>query len=195
MSWSKLKQQLEGFLSPALNGRVEYRAPGYRYLPDKSGICYISVDKKNVLNMSDKTNPIRWYQTEIEIKNDPNIRIPVSSDDIEAVRQAIKGPVPEERLIVMARSRKSTEHAKELMAAQAALTKSNFIVVTNKFLTTPIEESMESNDIVLNILALVDRRVGKKRILGMAGKMELKHPIVQYFYELRRGTEGKKSPT
>lgn len=27
MSWSKLKQQLEGFLSPALIGRVEYRAP------------------------------------------------------------------------------------------------------------------------------------------------------------------------
>lgn len=27
MTWSKLNQQLEGFLSPALNGRVEYRLP------------------------------------------------------------------------------------------------------------------------------------------------------------------------
>ncbi|AIQ39247.1 hypothetical protein MKZ24_00960 [Paenibacillus sp. FSL R7-0297] len=187
MSWSKLKQQLEGFLSPALEGRVEYRAPGYRYFADKSGICYISVDKKNVLNMGDKTNRIRWYQTELEIKNDPHLQIPVSEDDIEAVRQAAKGPVPEDRLIVMARSRKSTEHAKELMSAQTALTKSNFIVVANKFLTTPIEESLESNDMVLNILALVDRRVGKKRIVGMAEIMELKHPAVQYFYELRRG--------
>lgn len=187
MSWSKLKQQLEGFLSPALEGTVEYRAPGYRYLPDKSGICYISVDRRNVLNMGDKTNTIRWYQTELEIKNDPEIRIPVSKDDIEAVRQAAKGPVPEERLIVMARSRLSTEHAKELMSAQAALVKSNFIVVANKFLTTPIEESLESRDMVLNILALVDRRVGKKRILGMTEKMGLKHPMVQYFYELRRG--------
>ncbi|MBW4081962.1 hypothetical protein [Paenibacillus sp. S150] len=187
MSWSKLKQQLEGFLCPALNGRVEYRAPGYRYLPDKSGICYISVDKKNVLNMSDKTNSIRWYQTELEIKNDPDIRIPVSKDDIEAARQAAKGPVPEDRLIVMARSRKISEHAKELLSAQAALSKSNFIVVANKFLTTPIEESLESNDMVLNILALVDRRVGKKRILGMAEKIGLKHPVVRYFYELRRG--------
>ncbi|MNC18633.1 hypothetical protein D3C76_549140 [compost metagenome] len=187
MSWSKLKQQLEGFLSPALQGRVEYRAPGYRYLPDKSGICYISVDKKNVLNMSDKTNSIRWYQSELEIKNDPDIRIPVSHDDIEAVRQAAKGPVPEDRLIIMARSRKSTEHAKELLSAQAALSKSNFIVAANKFLTTPIDESLESSDMVLNILALMDRRVGKKRILSMAEKMELKHPAVQYFYELRRG--------
>ena len=186
MSWSKLKQQLESFLSPALHGKVEYRAPGYRYLPDKSGICYISVDKKNVLNMSDKTNPIRWYQTELEAKNDPDIQIPINIEDIEAVRKATKGPVPEERLIVMARSRKSTEHAKELLSAQAALSKSSFMAQANRFLTSPIEESIESNDIVLNILALVDKRVGKKRILGMSEKMKLKHPIVQYFYELRR---------
>lgn len=186
MSWSKLKQQLDGFLSPALNGRVEYRAPAYRYLPDKSGTSYISVDKKNILNMNDKTNSIRWYQTELEIKNDPDIRISVTDDDIKAVRAGTKGPVPEDRLAVMARSRKSTEHAKELLAAQASLSKSNFIVVANKFLTTPVEESLESNDILLNVLALVDRRVGKKRILGMSDTIALKHPIVQYFYELRR---------
>ncbi|MGZ7442983.1 SF0329 family protein [Paenibacillus sp. TH7-28] len=188
MSWSKLKQQLESFLSPALHGRVEYRAPGYRYLPDKSGICYISVDKKNVLNMSDKTNSIRWYQTELEIKNDPDIQIPITSDEIEAVRKDTKGPVPEDRLIVIARSRKSSEHAKELLSAQASLSKSNFIAVANKFLSTSVEDSMESHDILLNILALVDRRVGKKRILNMSDQMKLKHPIVQYFYELRRKT-------
>ena len=55
MSWSKLKQNLESFLCPALQGRVEYRATSYRYLPDKAGSCYIAVDKKNVFNMSDRT--------------------------------------------------------------------------------------------------------------------------------------------
>lgn len=188
MSWSKLKQQLEGFLSPALQGKVEYRAPAYRYLPDKSGICYISVDKKNILQMNDKTNPIQWYQTELEIKNDPELHIPISNDDIEAVRKDTKGPVPEDRLIVIARSRKGSEHAKELLSAQASLSKSNFIVAANKFLTTPVEESLESHEILLNVLALVDRRVGKKRILNMSEKVKLKHPIVQYFYELRRNT-------
>jgi len=186
MSWSKLKQQLESFLSPALAGRVEYRATGYRYLPDKAGLCYISVDKKNVLNMSDKTSSIRWYQTELEIKNDPNIQIPISDDELEAVRNETKGTVPEDRLNVIARNRKVSVLAKELLSAQAALSKSNFVATANKFLSTSIEESIESNDILLNILALVDRRVGKKRILNMADRMKLKHPIVQYFYELRR---------
>ncbi|WP_422659823.1 SF0329 family protein [Paenibacillus sp. EC2-1] len=186
MSWSKLKQQLESFLCPALIGRVEYRATGYRYVPDKAGLCYISVDKKNILNMNDKSSVIKWYQTELEIKNDPEFQIPISEEEIEAVRKDTKGPVPEDRLVVIARNRKITECAKELLSAQAALSKSNFIVVANKFLSTSIDESIESDDILLNILALVDRRVGKKRILNMSEKMKLKHPAVQYFYELRR---------
>lgn len=186
MSWSKLKQNLESFLSPALYGRVEYRSTSYRYLPDKSGLCYIAVDKKNVFNMSDATTSIRWYQTELEIKNDSSIQIPIQQEEIEAVRKDTKGVVPEDRLIVIARSRKIAEYAKELLSAQSALSKSNFIVVANHFLSSPIEQSLESRDILLNILALVDRRVGKKRILSMAEKMKLKHPMVQYFYELRR---------
>ncbi|MNO67086.1 hypothetical protein D3C76_578890 [compost metagenome] len=188
MSWSKLKQQLESFLCPALYGRVEYRASSYRYLPDKSGSCYISVDKKNVLNMNDRTSSIRWYQTEQEIKNDSDLQIPISHDEIEAVRKDSKGIIPEDRLIVIAKSRKITEVAKELLSAQTSLSKSNFTVVATKFISISIEESIESDDILLNILALVDRRVGKKRILNLDEKMKLKHPIVQYFYELRRST-------
>lgn len=188
MAWSKLKQNLESFRCPALHGRFEYRATSYRYVPDKAGNCYITVDKKNVLSMTDRTTFIRWYQTEQEIKNDSTIQIPINNEEIETVRKETKGIVPEDRLQVMARSRKLSEHAKELMTAQASLSKSNFTVVATKFLATPIEESLESNDILLNILALVDRRVGKKRLVSMTEKMKLKHPIVQYFYDLRLST-------
>lgn len=185
MSWSKVKQQLESFLSPALQGRVEYRATSYRYLPDKAGHCYITVDKKNILNMGDPASPIRWYHTELEIKNDDTIQIPISNEEIEAVRIETKGNVPEDRLQVIARSRKISVYAKELLSAQSALSKSDFYAVATKFLSTSIEDCLESKDIALNILALVDRRVGKKRLLNMAEKMKAKHPIVQYFYELR----------
>lgn len=188
MAWSKLKQNLESFLCPALYGRVEYRATSYRYLPDKTGTCYIAVDKKNVFNMIDKTTLIRWYQTELEIKNDSGIQIPINDEEIEVVRKETKGKVPEDRLLVIARGKKISEYAKELFSAQSSLTKSNFTVVANKFLSSSVEESLKSNDILLNILALVDRRVGKKRILKMAEEMKLKHPIVQYFYELRLRT-------
>ncbi|MBP2000851.1 hypothetical protein J2Z69_001882 [Paenibacillus shirakamiensis] len=188
MSWSKLKQQLESFRAPALEGRVEYLSSSYRYLPDKAGICYIAVDKKKILNMNDSTNFMKWYQTELEIKNDPDIQLPIYPEEIEAIRLDTKGVVPEDRLKVIARNRKITEYAKEIMSAQAILSRSNFIGVATAFLSTSIDDSMESKDILFNILALIDRRVGKKRLINMSEQMKLKHPIVQYFYELRLNT-------
>ena len=188
MIWSKLKQLLESYLSPALIGRVEYSSTSYRYLPDKAGTCNIMVDKRNVFNMADTAALIKWYQTEQELKSDPNIQIHIRDEEIEGTRKAAKGPIPEERLIVITRNRKLSEYAKELLAAQTALSKSNFNDVASKFLAISIDESLESDHILLNTLALVDRRVGKKRLLNMADKIALKHPIVKYFYELRLST-------
>lgn len=188
MVWSKLKQQLESFLCPALVGRVEYQSTSYRYAPDKAGWCCITVDKKQVFNMSDLASQIRWYQTEQEIKNDPEFQIPISEEDIEAVRKDTGGKVPEERLEVIAKGRKIADCAKDIMTAQAVLSKSDFYLAANSFLSGSIEESLESKEILLNIFALVDRRLGKKRIAGLEEKMKLKHPIVQYFYALRRST-------
>ncbi|WP_436756429.1 hypothetical protein, partial [Streptomyces sp. URMC 124] len=81
--------------------------------------------------MSETTGSIRWYQTEQEIKNDPDLQIPISQEEIEAIRKETKGTVPEERLQVIARNRKITELAKELLSAQAALSKSNFVTTAN----------------------------------------------------------------
>lgn len=188
MVWSKMKRQLESFLCPALVGRVEYRATGYRYLSDKSGRCYITVDKNEVFNMSNTNSTIKWYQTAAEISSDLNIYIPISEKEIEEVRKETSNKVPEERLVVIARKRKITEYGNQIITAQIQLSKSDFYVVANSFLTMSIEESLESKDILLNVLAIIDRRLGKKRILGLEEKIVLKHPIVGYFYELRKST-------
>lgn len=185
MNWNKLKQQLEGFLSPTLAGRVEYRASGYRYSPDKSAQCYVVVDKKEVFNMKADTE-IRWYQTEQEIKNDESLDLAVTPDDIDRVRRDSSDNIPEERLAVIAKSRKLTLYSKELLKAQAQLCKTDFKKAAIAFSSDPIEKSLKSDDILLNVLALVDRRVGKKRLSAMEEEMQMKHPIVRYFYNLRR---------
>jgi hypothetical protein len=187
MSWSKLKQQLEEFLSPTLSERVKYSATSYRYLPDKSGTCYLVVDKKNILNLNDTVSAIKWYQTEQDVKSDPDLQIPISNEEIEVIRKDMNNSVPEDRLIVIAKGRKLSKLAKDLLLAQSVLSKSNFTAVATKFLSTSIEDSLESDHILLNVLALIDRRVGKKRIQNMADTIKLKHPIIQYFYELRLG--------
>jgi len=186
MIWSKMKPQLENFLAPALVGRVEYLSTSYRFSPDKNGQCCIAVDNKKIFNMKDGSTGIRWFLSEQDIKNDPAVMIPLREDEIEQIRKETGGKVPEERLAVIANDRKLLTYAKGTMAAQVALGKADFYKTADAFLSQPIEESLASNDILLNCLALLDRRVGKKRIMDMEKSVKMKHPIVQYFYGLRR---------
>jgi len=186
MVWNKLKQQLESFLSPSLKTKLSYLASGYRYLPDKPMHNFIVIDKKEIFNMKDKSTNVIWYQTEQDVKNDDSIIIEVSVDEIEAIRKASNNKIPDERLAIIARDRKIATLAKDLLSAQQNLVKTDFQKVATRFLSDSIEHSLDSDDILLNVLAIIDRRVGKKRLQSMNKEMKMKHPIVQYFYQLRR---------
>ena len=185
MVWSKIRQQLDNFLYPGLQGILVYEATGYRYNPDKSGMNYITVNKKKIFNINDNTTKIKWYQTEQEITNDKSINLPISDEEIDSIKVQTKGTVPDDRLIIMARNKKIVNLAKELLAAQSDMIKSDFQVTANKYLSSSIDVSLESSEILLNILALVDKRTGKKRLLKMSESIKIKHPVIQYFYNLR----------
>ncbi len=187
MVWNKTKQQLEGFLTPSLVGIVDYKASAYKYRADKSGNCYITVRKKEVLNVKDASASIDWYQTEQEIKGADALRIHVTKEDIEVVRQKSGGKIPEDRLELIAQRYKLSQYAKDVLEAQSNLYQSDFQKTANLFLTTSIDKCLESDDIILNILAIIDRRVGKKRLENLDFKMQMKHSAVQYFYHLRLG--------
>jgi hypothetical protein len=84
-----------------------------------------------ILNMSDPITAIKWYESELEIKNDPDIQVSITPEEIQAIRLDSKGAVPEDRLKVIARSRKISQYAKGLLSAQSTLSKSDFNVVAN----------------------------------------------------------------
>lgn len=190
MAWSKTKQQLESFICDGLKGRVEYRSTAYKYAADKSGKCYITVDKKEVFAMSEAKSVVTWYKLEQEIKKDSSIQVEVTEDEIQAIRKELGDTIPTDRLEVIAKNRRQSEVAKQIMTSQTALSKSDFYQAANSFLSSSIDNCMNGNDIILNILALVDRRVGKKRLRDLRCRIQMKHPIVQYFYKLRCEVEG-----
>lgn len=190
MAWSKTKQQLESFLCESLKKRVEYRATAYRYSPDKSGKCHITVDKKEVFDMNEQKAHVKWFKSEQEIKNDTSIFLPINEDDMKAVREEGGNKIPEERIKVIARNKKIAVYAKKTMDAQTLLSKSDFYTMANTYLSSNVNQCLSSEDILLNVLALIDRRVGKKRLRDMRDVISLKHPIVQYFYNIRCEVEG-----
>lgn len=190
MVWNKLKQQLEGLLAPTLIGVVEYRVSGYKYTSDKSANCYLTVNKEEIFNMKCLKSQVVWYKTEQEAKGDDDLKIYVSSDDIEKVRVQSGGKIPEDRLKIIAYSHKLADYAKEVLTAQSNLTKTDFQKIATIFLTTSIDKCLDSDDIILNVLAIVDRRVGKNRLRKMAHIMQMKHPVVRYFYDLRLNSKN-----
>jgi len=185
MNWNKLKKQLESFLSPKVIERVAYSPSGYRYTSDKKAQCYILVDKREALNMRESTLNIKWYQNEQEARTDTDVIYSITPESIEQIRQQNSGQIPDERLVVMAQKQQQNRYAKQVMDAQSQLHKSEFTKVALAYLSSSVDECLESDDILLNIFALLDRRVGKKRIVSIGEAYKFKHPVVRYFYALR----------
>jgi hypothetical protein len=52
MIWSKLKKRVEALFAPTMFGRVELRSTNYRHAHDQAGRGYITVDGKEVWQMS-----------------------------------------------------------------------------------------------------------------------------------------------
>ncbi|UPM52843.1 hypothetical protein MY490_13495 [Gottfriedia acidiceleris] len=60
---SKVKKKLEGFICDSLKNRVQFTVTNYRKAHDQLGRAFITVDKKEVLNMCTITSDIAIYKT------------------------------------------------------------------------------------------------------------------------------------
>lgn len=53
-----------------------------------------------------------------------------------------------------------------------------------------IDASLVSENLLVRIMALLDRRVGKRRLVAMRASMQTAPPILRFFYALRLEAEG-----
>lgn len=65
-----------------------------------------------------------------------------------------------------------------------------FLEATREYLNNPIEVLLKSDNVLIKILVLLDRRVGKRTLENMKNTMLSEEDIVQYFYKLRCDSEG-----
>lgn len=159
MQWSRLKSQVEAFFAPALNGRVELRSTSYRGAHDQTGRGYITVDGKEVWNMC----TLRYWGEEY-----PRIDAIAEQQHISAAAaQVIAG---------------------EQLTQEGALSQWGYYRALEAFCSTSIAESLASSSPLTRSLAILDARVGKRRLAKLDVATE--HPMVQYFYRLRREAEG-----
>ncbi len=66
----------------------------------------------------------------------------------------------------------------------------DFFEAAEEYLQKPIEESLKSKNMLIQIFAMIDRRVGKRTLEKMKQSILCEKEIVRFFYHLRCKAEG-----
>ncbi|MDL0434951.1 MULTISPECIES: hypothetical protein [unclassified Niallia] len=157
--WSKVKKHLQSFISPSLINRVDFLIINYRKVHDNLGRAVITVDKKEVWNMCTIT---------AERKKLENVRTSVNVYYLDGfVKTTARGDFAHKRM-------------KEESFAQA-----DFFDGLQQYFSTQIHVSLQSSNMLIKILALLDRRVGKRTLIRLFDTIQTESELVQFFYKLR----------
>ena len=156
-SWSSLNKQLTDFLCDDLKNRISYFLTRYHKVHNSYGRAAILLDGKELVCFS----WIESYHREQILRE---------AHEKNGVRWDYYTPEMIEK-----------------WNENAIYSDWNFLAAATSFLEIPIDTALESDDYVIRILAILDRRVGKrtlKKIKEQGDYQELPDWIRQ-FYELR----------
>ena len=162
--WSKLRKRLENLICESLRERVKFTVTNHRKAHDQLGRAFISVDKNEVFNMCTLTSNNALFEKEEELLNDLQLKYDVFNEEQNYSIQ---------------------NKAHEIIATEGIFAQYDFFEAVEQYLNSSIEVSLQSNHIIIKILSLIDRRVGKRTLIRIKESIQQEHKIVQFFYTLR----------
>lgn len=170
-SWSGIKKRLEDeFLCDSLKGRVRYFITKYKKSCDESGRIAIIVDGKEVLQGS----IFKYYKgyREIENKIKGELSIPKRYWNGKEIVNDIE-------------NKEAEDLVETIRLDEGIFDVWQFTDAVEKFLNSNIEENLYSDNPLIRLLAIVDRRVGKRTLSKIKDSISQQPVWLQYFYELR----------
>lgn len=66
-----------------------------------------------------------------------------------------------------------------------------FFAALDEYFTNSINQTLSSEQVLVRMLGMIDRRTGRRRLLKMVPVIDREHEIVKYFYKLRTEAERK----
>jgi hypothetical protein len=162
--WSSLKKRVEALFAPSVAGRVELRMTGYRWNRDREGRAWITVDGAEVHNFCTFT---QWRDAAnladdlAALKSQPSL-----SDRHEAYREATS-----------------------ILQERGVLSQGQFAQALADYCDLPLEQALESPVMLHRALAVLDRRLGKRRLKVLELRTD-EHVLVAKLLALRRESEG-----
>lgn len=161
-TWSGTRKKLEeDYLCPALRGRVRYFATTYRESHDREGRAAILVDGVEVLKSSYYEYAPAFWKLQSEL-----------------------------RRLEEADWREAAPKAGQTVLEDGLFDQRDFYAAFQELDNQSIEASLASENPIVRIFALLDRRLGKRRLVALKETMEQELDWVRPFYFLRMEAEG-----
>lgn len=170
MVWSKLKQNIENNFCGSLVKRLKLYTTTYgsNYdLQDLYNRGWITVDGIEVVNFS---TPEVFFRYTRDLNATTPTKYPANTIKKEYVHRT-----------------------PNCLTEKGEFSKYDLTYCCSAFLSMSIEDAMEHESPIIQMLAVVDKRLGKRR-LTVLNEKEL-HPLVRYFLDLRLDAKGIKSKT
>lgn len=157
-SWTGLKKQLNGFLCDALNSRISYFLTRYHDVYNAYGRASIQFDGNELVCFSWIAMHHQEFTVSSTHMKNPNLNY---EDTLELLK-------PEW-------DKNCTYH------------EMNFIDAVLKFRNMSIKTALESDNYIIKILAILDKRVGNRTLAQLSNdkKYETYPEWVQQFYRIR----------
>ncbi len=176
-SWSGVRKKLEqDLLCPALRGRVQYFLTHYHGAPDDYGRFCVRVDGVEHVMANPYDYYVRGYsREEFRLKEERDIpeREWTGKDMLhEAENQAVEDEVERQAM---------DDGVFEIWFVTRAI---------RQYTQSPIGESLTSDDPLVRMFAVLDRRAGKRTLAKLVSEVEKQPEWLQFFYRLRLEAEG-----
>ncbi|HBS85557.1 MAG: hypothetical protein A2W91_17250 [Bacteroidetes bacterium GWF2_38_335] len=157
MIWSKIRKELHDRLADNLKSRLNYHMTSYKNSTGYIGRAWITYDGVEVINFSN-------LETWSEFKSLSNLTV--------GTNYSTHSPVDE------------SKRTEGLLMEKGEFSKYDFGESAWQFINLDIESAIESENAILRALAVLDRRVGIKRLEKI--EIKEKHPFVLNLIKLRR---------
>ena len=165
MQWSKLKSLVEARFAPTLTGRVSLHQARYRYTREEVGRVWLMVDGGDVASFATGS---AWKRVQPE------------ADRLMDEREAWGSTAAYTAAI---------REAEASVRAAGVYDDAGALDELERYLSLPVNEVLRSPSPLLRALAVLDARVGKRRLKGLAVAPD-EHPLVRALLTLRCEAEG-----
>lgn len=153
MKWSRLKKTVESGFAPCLGGRVELNCTVYRKFDGSLSVSFISVDKIKVCEFNDLLF-FRHYDFYKKLESEGTLLQEHPSYDTSG-----------------------------LLMEPGELSSHAFLRACDDFMRMPVQEALRDTNPILQTLAILDKRIGKRTLFRIEKEKLERLPF--FFYNLR----------